>query len=169
MNIGLVGLGRMGESLALQAIGKGHSVVGYDHNPDRARAVAKNGIAPALSLAELAQKLSPPRIILVYVPHGEPTHQTINGLKDVAEAGDLIADGGNSHWNDSIRHHESLKSRGIAFLDVGTSGGVEGALTGACFMVGGEADAFARIEPCFAISLYRKVWSMPALPAQVTT
>ncbi|MBM3926460.1 MAG: hypothetical protein FJ320_10875 [SAR202 cluster bacterium] len=147
MNIGIVGLGRMGESLALHAIKKGHSVVGYDHNPDRAEAVAKNGIRPTFSLTELAQKLSPPRIILVYVPHGEPTRQTIVSLKDILRPGDLVVDGGNSHWEDSICHYELLKSRGIAFLDIGTSGGGEGALTGACFMVGGDAQAFARVEP----------------------
>lgn len=147
MQFGIIGLGRMGGSLARLAIQKGHRVAGYNKAPPKTQALAKEGLDPASSLAELVRKLEPPRILVIYVPHGKPTDSTIIELKGLLEPGDVVADGGNSHWKDSVRHYEELKASGVAFLDVGTSGGVEGARTGACFMVGGDADAFARVEP----------------------
>jgi 6-phosphogluconate dehydrogenase len=146
MRFGIIGLGRMGGNLARHAIGRGHQVVGYDRDAVRTRESAQFGLVPAFSLDELLAKLEPPRAIFVYVPHGQPTDEAIGALKGL-RMGDLVADGGNSHWVDSQRHHEILKEVGVAFLDVGTSGGIEGAREGACFMVGGEQDAFARIEP----------------------
>lgn len=147
MNLGIVGLGRMGASLARLAMEKGHHVAGYNKNPQFTQELATKGLDPAFSLAELVSKLAPPRLVVIYVPHGKPTESTIGELTGLLEPGDLVADGGNSHWKDSVRHYEEMKAAGVAFLDVGTSGGVEGARNGACFMVGGDADAFARIEP----------------------
>ena len=147
MDVGIVGLGRMGGNLARLAMEKGHRVVGYNQDTQRTQELAKEGLDPTLSLGELVRKLEPPRRILIYVPHGTPTEDTIMELKGLLQRGDVVADGGNSHWQDSVRHHEELKASGLAFLDVGTSGGIDGARTGACFMVGGDADAFAMIEP----------------------
>ncbi len=146
MRFGIVGLGRMGGDLGLQAIEKGHRVVGYNRSPERTRELAKAGFEAAFSLDELTSKLEPPRAILVYVPHGEPTESVITELARRLQRGDLVADGGNSHRRVSVRHYDELKRHGIAFLDVGTSGGVEGARHGACFMVGGDVDAFATVE-----------------------
>jgi 6-phosphogluconate dehydrogenase len=120
----------------------------------RVEALTSQGSEPAWSLDEVVEKLQPPRIIVIYVPHGKPTDETILSLKDCVRdlkaclgENDLVADGGNTHWRDSVRHYEEFKSKGISFLDVGTSGGIEGARHGACFMVGGDAKAFARMEP----------------------
>ena len=147
MKFGIIGLGRIGGSVALQAIEKGHRIVGYNRSPAPTQALTKEGLEPAWSLGELVGKLDPPRLILVYVPHGKPTNEVLNDLKGRLEKGDVVIDGGNSHWKESVRHHEELKAIGIRFLDVGTSGGVEGARRGACFMAGGDADAFAVAEP----------------------
>ena len=144
---GVIGLGRMGGDLALQAIEKGWRVVGYNRSPEQTRTLAKKGLVEAASVAELVSALTPPRVVLIYVPHGEPTNQVVADLKGQLAQGDVVGDGGNSRWTDSVRHHADLKSAGISFLDVGTSGGVDGARHGACFMVGGNADVFARVEP----------------------
>lgn len=147
MRFGIIGLGEMGGNLGLQAIGKGHSVVGFDANSERVKSLAHQGIDSAFSLDELLHKLDQPRLVLLYLPHGRPLDTTVQELRDRMEPGDMVADGGNTHWKESIRHYENLKSGGVAFLDVGTSGGVEGARNGACFMVGGDADAFAHVQP----------------------
>lgn len=147
MKFGVVGLGRMGGSLSRLAMEKGHSVAGYNRIASNTQALEKEGLEPAYSLAELVEKLSPPRVLLIYVPHGKPTETTVAEMKSLLQPGDVVADGGNSHWKDSVRHYEDLKTNGVAFLDVGTSGGIEGARSGACFMVGGDADAFTLVEP----------------------
>lgn len=147
MQVGIIGLGRMGGSLARSAIEKGHRVAGYNLHRPKTDALTKEGLDPAYSLSELVEKLETPRLLLLYIPHGSPTETTLAELQGVLQTGDVVADGGNSHWRDSIRHYEELRANGIAFLDVGTSGGVEGGRNGACFMVGGDVDAFARIEP----------------------
>jgi 6-phosphogluconate dehydrogenase len=147
MKFGLIGLGRIGGGLARQAMEKGHQVVGYDSHPESIQRLAQEGLEPAPSLDELIRKLDAPRLILIYVPHGEPTDEVIAALKGRLQKGDLVADGGNSHWQDSVRRYEELRVQGIAFLDIGTSGGLEGAQHGACFMVGGDAEAFAKAAP----------------------
>lgn len=145
MKFGIVGLGRMGRSLSLQAIGKKHRVVAYDAAADWE--LTKRGFELALTLKDLVNQLEAPRIVLMYVPHGKPTDDSVNELSHLLDAGDIVADGGNSHWKDSVRHYQELKQKGIAFLDVGTSGGIEGAQTGACFMVGGDQDAYKALAP----------------------
>jgi 6-phosphogluconate dehydrogenase len=147
MKFGIIGLGRIGTALALQAIEKGHHVVGFNRSPDDTEELAKRGLDPAFSIDELVQKLDSPRLILTYVPHGEPTDKVLTELALQLAKGDVVIDGGNSHWKDSVRHHQELKDKGFRFLDVGTSGGVEGARQGACFMAGGDPDAFALAEP----------------------
>jgi 6-phosphogluconate dehydrogenase len=146
MRTGIVGLGRMGANLALAAIEHGHEVVGYDVG-DAARALAPQGLQPASSMNELIDKLTTPRVVLIYVPHGDPTEHVCEQLRTLAADGDVIVDGGNSHWKDSQRRHDVFAERGIRFLDVGTSGGLRGARQGACFMAGGERDSYAIVEP----------------------
>jgi 6-phosphogluconate dehydrogenase len=147
MKFGIIGLGRIGGSLALQAIEKGHHVVGFNRSSDDTQSLAKQGLDPAFSFEELVGKLDAPRLLFLYVPHGEPTEKSLAKLKEILQPRDVVVDGGNSHWKDSARHYGEMKAHGIAFLDVGTSGGVAGARHGACFMVGGDADAFAKVNP----------------------
>lgn len=147
MRFGIVGLGRMGANLALAAIEHGHDAVGYDAGEEATRALADQGLEPASSLNELIEKLDPPRTVLIYVPHGAPTEHVCEQLLTLAAEGDVVVDGGNSHWEDSRRRHGMFAGRGIRFLDIGTSGGLWGARHGACFMAGGEHDAYAHVEP----------------------
>jgi 6-phosphogluconate dehydrogenase len=147
MKFGIIGLGRMGGSLARQAMEKGHQVVGYNRRADATRELMNEGLLPAFSPDELVRNLDPPRALLVYVPHGKPTDQVLGDLKSRLGQGDLVVDGGNSHWKQSVRHYDELKAAGIRFLDVGTSGGVAGARRGACFMAGGDSEAYAMAEP----------------------
>ena len=147
MRVGVVGLGRMGANIARHATEKGHAVVGFDTREEVRGAVAVEGIDPASSIAELVEKLSPPRIVLLYVPHGPVTEAVCEELRPVLDPGDLIVDGGNSHWADSQRRHDSCAAVGVHFLDVGTSGGVEGAWRGACFMAGGKREAYDLVAP----------------------
>jgi len=137
----------MGGNLARQAIERGHEVVGYSADDRLTRGLADEGLQRAASLRQLVADLVRPRIVLVYVPHGAATEQVCAELRELLDPEDLVADGGNSHWEDSRRHHAEFAQRRIAFLDVGTSGGIPGAREGACFMVGGDQDAYARLAP----------------------
>lgn len=143
----MIGLGRMGANLSHQAISKGHQVVGYDPAVTARDAAAATGVTAVASLDALATALQPPRVITLYVPHGTITEEVCQTLAPLLEAHDIVMDGGNSHWKDSERRAGFFKARGIRFLDVGTSGGVDGARTGACFMAGGPRDAYDVIEP----------------------
>jgi 6-phosphogluconate dehydrogenase len=147
MRAGIVGLGRMGANLGRSAIDHGHGVVGYDPAPGVADRLASEGLLPAGSLRELVDKLHPPRIVLVYVPHGEPTERVCRELRTLLAPADIVIDGGNSHWEDSRRRHQDFSKEGIRFLDIGTSGGLRGARHGACFMAGGDHDAYDVVEP----------------------
>jgi 6-phosphogluconate dehydrogenase len=147
MRFGIIGLGRMGGNLARLALDNGHEVVGYDRDEELAAELAGEGVEAAESVDALVRSLSSPRIVLIYVPHGTPTDEICEELAELLAQDDILVDGGNSHWRDSQRHHASLATRGIRFLDMGTSGGVSGARHGACFMVGGEGDAYGVVEP----------------------
>ena len=143
---GIVGLGRMGGNLALQALERDIRVVGHTLEgvpPDMVEA----GIEEAASLQELKEKLSVPRAVFLYVPAGPIVDKLLDDLAAILDEGDVIVDGGNSYWGDSIRRHRRLKEQGIRLVDLGTSGGFEGARNGACFMAGGESEAVERIEP----------------------
>ncbi|MDP9409017.1 MAG: decarboxylating 6-phosphogluconate dehydrogenase [Actinomycetota bacterium] len=143
---GVVGLGRMGGNLALQALERGIRVVGYTLEgvpPDMVEA----GIEEAASLQDLKDRLSVPRAVFLYVPAGPVVDKLLDDLAATLDEGDVIVDGGNSYWGDSIRRQRRLKQQGIHFVDLGTSGGVDGARNGACFMAGGEREAMERIEP----------------------
>jgi len=143
---GVVGLGRMGGGLALQAREHGMRVVGVDPAGLRPELTAA-GVVEARGLDALASQLRPPRAVFLYVPAGPAVDRLIEDLAAHLAAGDVIVDGGNSYWGDSIRRQRRLAPSGVQLVDLGTSGGVEGARHGACFMAGGEPDAVARVEP----------------------
>jgi 6-phosphogluconate dehydrogenase len=147
MRFGIIGLGRMGANMARAAIEHGHGVVGTDHDPGVTGGLADEGVEPASSAQDLVARLQAPRVVFIYVPHGAPTEQVCEDLRALLAPEDIVVDGGNSHWEDSRRHHTEFAAQGIRFLDMGTSGGVWGARHGACFMVGGDRDAYAVIEP----------------------
>lgn len=147
MRFGIVGLGRMGASLSLQAIEKGHQVIGYDRSGKPGLELARAGLEPATSLEQLVGRLESPRIEFMFVPHGEPTESVSRELRPLLTRGDIVGDGGNSHWEDSKRRHALFAEAGVSFLDIGTSGGIEGARHGACFMVGGDEDAYVAVAP----------------------
>jgi 6-phosphogluconate dehydrogenase len=143
---GVIGLGRMGGNLARQALTKGMHVVGLTLEGAPADLV-RAGLVEVRSSADFRAKLAPPRAVFLYIPAGPAVDKLIDELAPRLERGDIIVDGGNSYWGDSIRRHERLRTRGLHLVDLGTSGGVEGALHGACFMAGGEPEAVARLEP----------------------
>lgn len=147
MNIGLIGLGKMGYNLALNLLDHSHQVVAFDVNKEAVNKINEDGGKGAESLVELVNLLQAPRIIWLMVPAGEITKSTVNELKELLEEGDIIIDGGNSHYKESIKLAENLKTSGIHFVDVGTSGGISGARQGACMMIGGEKEIFEHIEP----------------------
>jgi 6-phosphogluconate dehydrogenase len=140
MEIGLVGLGKMGGNMRTRIRGAGHEVIGYDRNPE---------VSDASSLEEMVAKLSTPRVVWVMVPAGGPTHDTIVALGDVLEEGDLVIDGGNSRWTEDRRHHEYLAEKGIGFVDCGVSGGVWGLENGYALMTGGAEEQVAMAKPIF--------------------
>lgn len=143
---GVVGLGRMGANLVLQALEKGMQVVGFDVKkvPEE---LVRAGVIEVQGVEGFRQNLAAPRAVFMYIPAGPAVDRVTESLVPHLERGDIVVDGGNSYWGDSIRRYGRLSERGINFVDVGTSGGVEGARHGACFMVGGERAAVARIEP----------------------
>ena len=151
MQVGLIGLGRMGAGIAHRLTTAGLEVVGVDRDPTRAEAVAGQGVQVVESLEDVVQTLARPRIIWLMVPHGEPVEQGIRALASHCSAGDLVVDGSNSHFRDSMRRAAYLAERGCELLDVGVSGGVHGEEVGYCLMVGGTATGFARLEPVLRV------------------
>ncbi len=150
MQIGLVGLGRMGANMSRRLENGGHKVTVFDLNPENVKKLVADGVEGSSSLADLIQKLPKPRAVWVMVPSGKATESTVMALADVMEEGDAIIDGGNSFYKDDIRRAAELKKRGIEYLDAGTSGGVWGLQRGYCLMIGASDAAFARLEPIFS-------------------
>ncbi|HVX33701.1 MAG TPA: decarboxylating 6-phosphogluconate dehydrogenase [Solirubrobacterales bacterium] len=149
MELGIVGLGRMGANMARRLMKDGHKIVAYDVNPDAVEALSGEGATGSSSLADFAAKLTPPRSAWVMVPAGKITEETVQGLEGVLEAGDAIVDGGNSYYRDDMRRAKRAAEKGIDYVDCGTSGGVYGLERGYCLMIGGPDRAVERLEPIF--------------------
>ncbi len=150
MELGIVGLGRMGANMARRLMRDGHKIVAYDVNPDAVATLAGEGAEGASSLEDLASKLSAPRSVWVMVPAGEITESTVDAVAAVLESGDAIVDGGNSYYRDDIRRAAKVGERGLDYVDCGTSGGVFGLDRGYCLMIGGPDRAVERLDPIFA-------------------
>ena len=149
MNIAMIGLGKMGANMAQRLMNGGHRVVVFDVSEDAIKASEKAGAVGARTLDEVAAKLSAPRVVWVMVPSGKITDETITALAARLSAGDIIIDGGNSNYKDSIRHAAEVGQKSIGFLDVGTSGGVWGLQEGYSLMIGGQAEVVDVVRPVF--------------------
>ena len=145
----MIGLGRMGGNMVQRLLRGGHRVVTHDRDPQAVSGSQAQGAQGASSLEGLVACLAPPRAVWVMVPAGQPTEETIEGLSHLLAPGDTVVDGGNSNYKDSMRRAGKLAGGGIHFLDVGTSGGIWGLTEGYCLMVGGQQEAFRRLEPVF--------------------
>ena len=149
MELGMIGLGRMGANMAERLVLGGHRIISYDRSPEAIQRVVDKGAVGSRSLADFVQQLSQPRAAWLMVPSGDPVDQTIEQLLPQLAKGDVIIDGGNSYYKDSIRRAEKLKQQGIYFVDTGTSGGIWGLKVGYCMMVGGEKEVVERLDPIF--------------------
>ena len=165
MQLGMVGLGRMGAGIVRRLMKDGHRCVGYDVFPDAVKALEADGATGSTSLEDFAAKLEKPRAVWVMVPAGDITDETIASLAEVLEQGDVVIDGGNTHYHDDIRHARELGEKGIHHVDVGTSGGVWGFERGFCLMIGGETDVVERLSPIFA-SVAPGVGDAPRTPGR---
>ena len=149
MELGMIGLGRMGGNMTQRLLRAGHRVVVYDPQVEAVHSLTREGAAGADSLHDLIEQLTPPRAVWVMVPAGEATASAIDTLADSLSPGDTVIDGGNSNYKDSIRRAETLAGKGLSFLDAGTSGGIWGLAEGYSMMIGGDEAAFRRLEPIF--------------------
>ncbi|GAB2786245.1 decarboxylating 6-phosphogluconate dehydrogenase [Halomonas shantousis] len=149
MQLGIIGLGRMGGNIARRLINHGHDIVVYDHNADAIEALAAEGAEPAADLEAMIQQLATPRVLWVMLPAGNPTEQTVELLGQRLEPGDIIIDGGNTYYKDDLRRARTLAERQIRYLDVGTSGGVWGLERGYCMMIGGDKETVDYLDPLF--------------------
>ncbi len=149
MEIGFIGLGKMGMNMVTRLRRDQHRVVVYDRNKELVRNAEQQGCVGAESLADLVAKLATPRAVWVMVPSGKPTEETIAALADLLTQGDLIVDGGNTKFHDDLRRVAELKKKGLHYVDVGTSGGIWGLKIGYCLMIGGESADVKRLEPAF--------------------
>jgi 6-phosphogluconate dehydrogenase len=149
MQLGFIGLGRMGANMCRRLIKDGHHVVAYNRTPEKTKELAGEGADAAFTIAELVQKLEKPRVAWIMVPAGDATEAQINELLLHLEAGDTIVDGGNTNFHDDVRRHGELAAKGIRYVDAGVSGGIWGLANGFCLMVGGEPEAVQPIEPIF--------------------
>src|SRR5262245_5993144 len=140
MDIGLIGLGKMGGNMRTRLRNAGHTVVGYDRNPD---------LSDASSLEEMVERLPSPKVVWVMVPAGDPTRETVRTLGELLGEGDLVVDGGNSRWTDDQANAELLAQKGVGFVDCGVSGGVWGLENGYALMYGGSAEDVAKVQPAF--------------------
>ncbi|HEV8545769.1 MAG TPA: decarboxylating 6-phosphogluconate dehydrogenase [Candidatus Limnocylindrales bacterium] len=149
MQIGFVGLGRMGANMVRRLLRDGHEVVAYNRTPEKTKEIAGEGATAAFSIEELVTKLAAPRAVWIMVPAGDATEAQIAELLEHLEAGDTIIDGGNTNFHDDQRRQPDLAAKGIRYVDAGTSGGIWGLQVGYCLMVGGEREAIEPLEPIF--------------------
>lgn len=165
MQLGMVGLGRMGGNMVRRLMRGGHQCVVSDLSAQTVAEYAKEGAAGSSSLSDFVSKLAKPRAAWVMVPAGDPTEKTVNTLAEQFESGDTIIDGGNSFFKDDVRRAHKLKDRGINYMDVGTSGGVWGLERGYCMMIGGPKAAFDRLDPIFR-TLAPGIGDIPRTPGR---
>jgi 6-phosphogluconate dehydrogenase len=149
MQVGLIGLGKMGGNMARRLAAGGHEVVGWDQRTAAVEAIAREGATPAGSLDDLVARLAPPRTVWIMVPAGAATEDTVAAVAQRLHRGDALVDGGNTYFKDDIRRARTLAAAGLEYVDVGTSGGIWGAERGYCLMIGGSPAAFARLTPIF--------------------
>jgi 6-phosphogluconate dehydrogenase len=161
----MIGLGRMGGNIVRRLMRQGHSSVVYDANPDSVQQLAQEGATPSDSLAHLVSQLQAPRAVWVMLPAGEITASTIQALSALLQPGDILIDGGNSNFQDDVKHAQMLQTKGIRYLDVGTSGGVWGLDRGYCMMIGGDATAATHLDPIFK-ALAPGVGTIPKTPGR---
>jgi 6-phosphogluconate dehydrogenase len=150
MQLGVVGLGRMGGNIVQRLQHHGHTCVVYDRNPDAVAALTKKGAGGSSGLKDLAAKLSAPRALWLMLPAGEATEGAVTELRGVLQSGDIVIDGGNSFYKDDVRRARSLKEKGIHYVDAGTSGGVWGLDRGYCLMIGGDKKVVDHLDPIFS-------------------
>jgi 6-phosphogluconate dehydrogenase len=165
MQLGMIGLGRMGSNMVRRLMRGGHRCVVYDLSPENVQRMTGEGATGATSLADLAAKLDSPRAVWVMVPAGSPTEQTVNELARHLSKGDMIVDGGNSYYKDDVRRAAGLVPAGIHYLDVGTSGGVWGLERGYCLMIGGPDEQVRHLDPIFR-TLAPGLGSIPRTPGR---
>jgi 6-phosphogluconate dehydrogenase len=149
MELGMIGLGRMGANMTERLLRDGHRVISFDRSAEAIQRVVDKGALGAHSLSDFIKQLTPPRAVWLMVPSGDPVDQTIEQVLPNLAKGDVLIDGGNSNYKDSIRRADKLKQQGLYFVDAGTSGGVWGLQVGYCMMIGGEKDIVDRLEPIF--------------------
>ena len=149
MRIAVIGLGRMGGNISRRLMRGGNEVVAFDRNQDNVRELAGEGATAAASLEDAASKLGTPRIFWLMLPAGAPTEETVAALLTIAQAGDVVIDGGNSFFKDDVRRSRECAARGVHYVDVGTSGGVWGLERGYCLMIGGEKPVVDMLDPIF--------------------
>lgn len=149
MKLGMIGLGRMGSNMTVRLLRGGHEVVGYARHAETVDCIVKKGAIGAYSLNELIQKLVPPKVIWLMIPAGDPVDKTIEALLPKLQPADIIIDGGNSNYKDTLRRTALLKEKNIRFIDVGTSGGIWGLAEGYCMMIGGEKAVVDDLRPIF--------------------
>ncbi len=149
MKLSIIGLGKMGANMTRRLLADNHEVVVYDMNPEPVKQLEKEGAIAASGLENIVEQLPSPRVVWMMIPAGDPVKQTAKKLSSLLEKGDILIDGGNSNFNDTVELAEQLASEGIGLLDAGTSGGVWGLEVGYCLMVGGTKEAFEKVEPAF--------------------
>ena len=167
MQVGMVGLGRMGGNMARRLMRDGHEIVGYASDPAGVKAIAADGGTGTTTLDDLVRALRPPRVVWVMVPAGAATEQVVTDLAKRMSSGDTLVDGGNSFYKDDVRRMKMLRPNGIHYVDVGTSGGVWGLERGYCLMIGGEREIVERLEPVFK-TLAPGSGSIPRTPGRET-
>ena len=149
MQIGIVGLGRMGSNIAKRLMSRGHKIVAFDHSAKAVEAISGAGATGASSLKDMVAALAAPRVFWIMLPAGKPTEETVAALGGLLSRGDAVIDGGNTYFKDDIRRGQARREKGIDYLDVGTSGGVWGFDRGYCMMIGGDKPAVERLDPIF--------------------
>ena len=164
MRLALIGLGRMGMNMTRRLINGGHEVVVYNRNQDKVRLIEKEGAEGTASLAELVPRLNPPRILWMMLPAGQVTDQHIDDLAPLLSPGDLLIDGGNTHYKDDIRRADTLKSKGIHYVDAGVSGGHMGIKEGYCLMIGGQEEDFVTLTPILSTLAPKEDMPIAVLP-----